>query len=106
NAYASVFPSNAYAMIPAGTFNVSARDIEGNTVVANSLSFAADTHYSLYLVGTMDNYEIFLIEDDLPEPDHVKIYWRFVNSMTAIPFAVDAYAVKAAVPATETAPAQ
>lgn len=106
NAYATVFPSNAYAMIPAGTFNVSARDIEGNTVVANSLSFAADTHYSLYLVGTMDNYEIFLLEDDLPAPDHVKIYWRFVNSMTAIPFAVDAYAVKAAVPATETAPAQ
>ena len=106
NGYGSVFPSNAYAIIPSGTFNVSARDLEGNTVVSNSLSFASDTHYSLYLVGTADNYEIFLIEDELPQSDNVKIYWRFVNSMTDIPFAVDAYAVKAAVPATDESPEQ
>lgn len=106
NAYGSVFPSNAYALISSGTFNVSVRDLEGNTVAATSLTFAADSHYSVYLGGTEENYEIFTIEDDLPEANYEKIYWRFVNSMANMPFAVDAYAVRAAVPATENTPAE
>lgn len=106
NGYGSVFPSNAYALIPSGTFNVNARDLEGNTVASSSITFAADKNYSAYLVGAAESPEIFAMEDVLPEPDNVKIYWRFVNTMAAMPFAVDVFAVKAAVAATDEIPAQ
>jgi len=106
NVYGSVFPSNAYALIPSGDFNVDARDLEGNVIASTSATFAADKNYSAYLVGTTDNYEIFVMEDQLPAEDRVKIYWRFVNTMVNMPFSVDAYAIKAAVPATDDSPAQ
>ncbi|WP_299390556.1 DUF4397 domain-containing protein [uncultured Gelidibacter sp.] len=107
NSYGSVFPSNAYALIPSGTFNLYARDLEGNVIATNSVTFDADKHYSAYLGGTAESgYEIFTIVDPLPAPDNVKIYWRFVNTMSNMPFSVDVYAVKAAVPATETTPAE
>ena len=106
NKYGSVFPSNAYAIVPSGSFNLYARDLDGNVIATNAVTLDADKHYSAYLGGSTDSYEVFLIEDPLPPLDNVKIYWRFVNTMSGIPFAVDAYAVKAAVAATDDAPAQ
>ena len=106
NTYGSVFPSNAYALITEGTFTIYAKDLEGNVVASKSATFEADKHYSAYLVGTVENLEIFVIEDDLPVADNVKIYWRFVNTMANIPFAVDVFAVRAAVVATEDTPAE
>ena len=106
NNYGSVFPSNAYALITAGTFNIYAKDLEGNVIATKSATFEADKNYSAYLVGAADSHEIFVLEDDLPLADNIKIYWRFVNTMTNIPFAVDAYAIKAEVAATVDAPAQ
>lgn len=106
NKYGSVFPSNAYALIKAITVDIYAKDLEGNVIATKNYNFAADKHYSAYLLGTPDSYEIFVLEDDLPMADNVKIHWRFVNTMTNIPFAVDAFAIKAAVPATDDAPAQ
>lgn len=104
--YGSVFPSNAYALISSGTFNLNARDLDGNTIATNSVTFEADKNYSAYLVGTTESYEIFVLEDQLPAEDNVKIYWRFVNTMSNMPFAVDVFAIKAAVPATDDSPAQ
>ena len=106
NAYGSVFPSNAYALISAAAVNINAKDLEGNTIATMSFTFENDKHYSAYLLGNEGSYEIFVLEDPLPVADNVKIYWRFVNTMTNIPFAVDVFAVKAAVAETEDAPAQ
>ncbi|MCF4100613.1 DUF4397 domain-containing protein [Gillisia sp. M10.2A] len=106
NSYGSVFPSNAYALIPSGDFNVNARDLEGNVIASTNASFAADKNYSAYLVGTTDSYEVFVMEDQLPPSDRVKIFWRFVNTMANMPFSVDVYAIKAAVPETDDSPAQ
>ena len=104
NKYASVFPSNAYALISAGTVNIDARDLDGNVIATTNFNFEADKHYSAYLVGTVESYEIFVIEDKLPPADYVKVYWRFVNTMANIPFAVDVFAIKAAVAATDDTP--
>lgn len=106
NKYGTVFPSNAYALIDASTFNIYAKDLEGNVLATQNFNFEADTNYSAYLLGTPDSYEIFVMIDELPVADYDRIYWRFVNTMTDIPFAVDAYAVKAAVPPTDDSPFQ
>jgi len=106
NTYGSVFPSNAYALIPSGNFSVNAKDLDGNIVASTNASFADDKNYSAYLVGTTDSYEIFVMEDNLPPLDRVKIYWRFVNTMANMPFAVDVFAIKDAIVATEDSPAQ
>lgn len=104
--YGSVYPSNAYALIPSGEFSVNARDLEGNIIASTNATFAANKNYSAYLVGTIESYEIFVMEDQLPALDNVKIYWRFVNTMANMPFSVDVYAIKKEVPATDDSPAQ
>lgn len=104
--YRGVFPSNAYAIVPSGSFDVSVRDLEQNELAFSQESFAVGTNYSAYLVGTAENLEVFVMEDNLPQDDPVKINWRFVNTMAEMPFAVDAYAVRAAVSETEDSPAQ
>lgn len=106
SAYRAVFPSNAYAVVPSGNVDINARDLQGNEFASTQANLSTGSNYSVYLVGTTDEYEVFVMEDKLPADDPVKIYWRFVNTMANMPFTVDAYAVKAAVPATETTPAQ
>lgn len=104
--YTSVYPTNAFAVVPTGNVFISARDMEDNEIASTEATLNENENYSIYLVGSEDNLEIFVMEDNLPEDDEVKIYWRFVNTMADIPFTVDAYAVKAAVPATDDAPAE
>ena len=58
NAYGTVFPSNAYALISAGSFNINAKDLEGNIVATKSFTFENDKHYSAYLLGAEESYEI------------------------------------------------
>lgn len=111
NAYGSVYPSNAYAMVPSGTFNMSAIDTvagkgTADVLASTSVNLAANKHYSAYLAGTPTSYEVFMVEDNLPPADYTKIWWRFMNTMADMPFAVDAYAVRSAVAATETKPAE
>lgn len=109
NAYGSAYPGNAYAVVPAGSFTLSAIDTVSATGTAEVLTTTEVTleqgkNYSAYLAGTTDNYEAFVIEDELPPADNVSIYWRFVNTMANMPFEVDAYAIRGAEPATETTP--
>lgn len=112
NAYGSVYPSNAYALVPAGSFTMSAIDtVSANGGTADVLATSQVTlekgkNYSAYLVGTTDSYDTFVAEDNLPPADNIKIWWRFVNTMADLPFEVDAYAVRAAVPATDESPAE
>lgn len=105
-AYKEVYPSNAYAGVPAGNVTISARDISGADIASTQETLTAGENYSIYLVGAADDFEIVVMEDNLPPDDEVKIYWRFVHTMANVPFTVDAYAVKAAVPVTDNAPAQ
>lgn len=105
SAYRAVYPSNAYAVVPSGNHNVRAVDLEMNEIAATQATFNPGSNYSVYLVGSGD-HEVFVMEDNLPADDNVKIYWRFVHTMADVPFTVDVYAVKAAVAATETSPAQ
>tara|TARA_B100000678_G_scaffold55535_2_gene44546 strand:- start:1415 stop:2206 length:792 start_codon:yes stop_codon:yes gene_type:complete len=104
--YTSVYPSNAYAVIPSGSGELEVRTLEAQNLASTSITTEAQNHYSAYLVGTSENYDIAFIEDNLPEPNHDLIYWRFVNTMANIPFSVDVYAIRAAVPATENSPAE
>lgn len=104
--YKGVYPSNAYALVPSGSTEVRAVDIEGNELAYVDFTFQPGLNYSVYLVGTEGNYEVAVLEDKLPEDDPQKIYWRFVNTMADMPFNVDAYAIRAAVPATEDTPAE
>lgn len=111
NLYASVYPSNAYAVLPAGSFTLSAIDTVKAGGTADVLStlqvnLQDNKNYSVYLAGTTTNYQTFMIEDQLPPADNTSIWWRFVNSMAEMPFNVDVFAVRAAVPATETTPAE
>lgn len=105
SAYKSVYPSNAYAIVPSGNHTISAVDLEMNELAAAQATLNPGSNYSVYLVGSGD-HEVFVLEDNLPADDNVKIYWRFVNTMADIPFTVDVYAVRAAVAATDTEPAQ
>ena len=104
--YKAVYPSNAYAVVPTGSATIVAKDLSGAELASAQATLNSDQNYSIYLVGPADNLEVFVMEDNLPPDDEVKIYWRFVNTMANIPFAVDAYAVRAAVPATDTDPAE
>lgn len=112
NAYGSVYPSNAYVLVPAGNFTMSAIDTVSATggsadVLASApVSLENGKKYSAYLVGTTDQYETFITEDKLPPADNTKIWWRFMNTMANIPFAVDVYAVRAAIPAVGDKPAE
>lgn len=106
SSYKDVFPSNAYAILPTGNVEISARDLDGNEIAATQATLTAGNNYSVYLVGTEGSYQVFTLEDNLPEANSDKIFWRFVNTMTDIPFSVDAYAIRAAVPETEDAPAE
>lgn len=111
NLYGSVYPSNAYSILPAGSFTLSAIDTMKNggtaeVLASTQVNLAKNKNYSVYLAGTTSSYETFLIEDKLPPADNSTIWWRFVNTMADMPFEVDAYAVRAAVPATETTPAE
>lgn len=111
--YGSVYPSNAYALLPAGNFTLSAIDTASITgsgsadvLATTDVSLQTDKYYSAYLVGTTEDYEVILAEDNLPADDPVKVYWRFMNTMVEMPSAVDVYAVRAAVPETDDAPAE
>jgi hypothetical protein len=111
NLFGSAYPSNAYASVPAGNFTLSAVDTvagggRAEQLASMPVSLTANKYYSAYLVGTTDSYETFITEDNLPAADYTKIWWRFMNTMANMPFAVDAYAVRAAVAATETKPAE
>ena len=104
--FGGVYPTNAYALVPSGTFDVAALDTDFNVIAFTEANFEEGENYSVYLVGTTGNYEVAVIEDNLPEDHPQNIYWRFVNTMANLPFEVDAYAVRAAVPATEDSPAE
>lgn len=106
SAFRAVYPSNAYALVPSGSFEINVQDLESNEIAFTQETLSAGENYSIYLVGTAENEEIFVMEDDLPADDPVKIYWRFVNTMADMPFDVDVYAVRGAVPETEDSPAQ
>ncbi|WP_081208207.1 DUF4397 domain-containing protein [Salegentibacter sediminis] len=92
--YGSIFPSNAYAVVESGDVDIVAETLEGEALATTSANFEEDSNYSVYLVGTTNAYEIFVMEDELPEVDTERIYWRFVNTMAEMPFSVDAYAVR------------
>lgn len=108
NLYRSVYPSNAYAMVPSGNFSLAAYGIENSEstemLASADVALQENKHYSAYLAGTTDNYEVAIIEDNLPPADHTTIHWRFVNTMANMPDAVDVYAVKKAVAPTEENP--
>lgn len=104
--YKRVFPSNAYAVVPSGSVAISAMALGGGEIAAAQATLAPGKNYSVYLVGNEGSYEVFTMEDMLPSSDNSKIYWRFVNTMAEIPFSVDAYAVRAAVPATDDTTAE
>jgi hypothetical protein len=113
NLFGSAFPSNAYAVVPAGSFTLSAIDTAttkkggvAEVLATKQVSLEKGKNYSAYLVGTKTAYEVFTVEDKLPPADNVSIYWRFINTMANMPFNVDVYAVRAAVPATPTSPAE
>lgn len=106
SAYRSVFPSNAYAMVPTGSVEIRVKDLDGNELATAQANMTAGSNYSVYLVGNEGSYEVFAMEDNLPPANNDKIFWRFVNTMAEIPFDVNAYAVRAAVPATDTSPAE
>lgn len=106
SAYGSVFPSNAYAVVPTGTVEISVRDLEGNDLASSQATISSGNSYSVYLVGNEGSYEVFAMEDNLPAANNDKIFWRFVNTMAEIPFEVNAYAVRAAVPETDNSPAE
>ncbi|TPE46310.1 DUF4397 domain-containing protein [Pontibacter mangrovi] len=111
NAYGSVYPSNAYAILPAGSFTLSAIDTmavggSADVLATTEVTLENDKNYSVYLAGTTEDYETFMIEDKLPPADNSTIWWRFVNTMAEMPFNVDVYAVRGAIPATDTTPAQ
>lgn len=92
--YGSVFPSNAYAVVESGNVDIEVETLEGEILATTSADFNEASNYSVYLVGTTDSYEIFILEDELPQVDTERIYWRFVNTMSEMPFSVDAYAVR------------
>lgn len=104
--FGSVFPGNAYAVVPSGSSEIRALDLDLNEIAFTQESLSPGSTYSVYLVGTEENLEVFTMEDNLPADDPVKINWRFVNTMADMPFAVDAYAVRAPTPESETSPAQ
>ncbi|HEA30344.1 MAG TPA: DUF4397 domain-containing protein [Leeuwenhoekiella sp.] len=106
NDFGTVFPSNAYAITTSGSYNVNARDLDQNTIASTSTDVDAENNYSIYLLGTTEDYEVFVLQDELPPLDREKIYWRFVNVLANIPFTVDAYAIREAVPASGNNPAQ
>lgn len=110
SAYGSVYPSNAYAVVPAGDFTLSAIDTmtaggTADVLASTQVSLKPMMNYSAYLVGVPGSYETFITEDNLPPASNNNIYWRFMNTMANMPFNVDAYAVRAATPATATTPA-
>lgn len=92
--YGSIFPSNAYAVVESGDVNIEVQSLDGEILASTSANFDEDSNYSVYLVGTLENHEIFVLKDELPEVDTERIYWRFVNTMAEMPFSVDAYAVR------------
>ncbi|WP_424492762.1 DUF4397 domain-containing protein [Salinimicrobium sp. GXAS 041] len=104
--FGGVYPTNAYALVPSGNFEMRAVDIDMNEVAFTQASFEQGENYSVYLVGTSENYEVAVLEDNLPADHPQNIYWRFVHTMANLPFEVDAYAVRAAVPETENSPAE
>lgn len=110
HAYGSVFPSNNYAEVPAGDYSMRvdtlavANPAVKAELVKTNVSLKANTFYSAYLVGTKTSYETFIIEDKLPPEDHTKIWWRFMNTMAEMPFKVDVYAIRTAVPPSTTDP--
>ena len=104
--FGGVYPNNAYALVPSGSIYVSALDTLYNEIAFTEAEFEPGQNYSVYLVGTPGNFEVAVIEDNLPEDHPQNIYWRFVHTMANVPFEVDAYAVRAAVPATEDSPAE
>jgi len=104
--FGGVYPSNAYALVPSGTFKVRAIDTSFNELAVTQATIEQGLNYSVFLVGTSENYDVAIMEDNLPEDDPQNIYWRFVNTMANLPFEVDVYAVRAAVPATDDAPAE
>lgn len=92
--YGSIFPSNAYAVVESGNVDIVAESLEGDVLASTTADFNESANYSVYLVGTTDSYEIFVMEDELPQVDTERVYWRFVNTMAEMPFSVDAYAVR------------
>ena len=104
--YTSVYPSNAYAVIPSGNGELKVNTLEEENLASTDITTETQKHYSAYLVGTSEDYDIAFIEDNLPEPNHNMIYWRFVNTMANMPFNVDVYAIREAVPETENSPAE
>lgn len=104
--FGGVYPTNAYALVPSGTFEARAVDTSMIEIAVTQATFEEGQNYSVYLVGTPGNFDVAVMEDNLP-PDHPQnIYWRFVHTMADVPFEVDAYAVRAAVPETEDSPAE
>ncbi len=101
SAYRAVYPSNAYAIVPSGNHTIRAVDTSGTELASTQATLSSGSNYSVYLVGFGD-HEVFVMEDNLPADDNVKIYWRFVHTMAEVPFTVDVYAVRATVPATDT----
>lgn len=102
--YKSVYPSNAYAILPTGNFTVKVKDLDGIDIVSKDLTFDAKKRYSIFFLGDSLSPEIFQLEDVHPPVDVNQIYWRFVNTLTDIPFSLDAYAIRAEVAATDTTP--
>jgi hypothetical protein len=110
NGYGAVYPSNAYVVVPAGNFTMSVIDTmkaggSADMLASSKVNLEEGKNYSAYLVGTTSNYETFITEDKLPPASNTAIYWRFMNTMANMPYKVDVYAVRNAIPATETSPA-
>ncbi|GGI26582.1 DUF4397 domain-containing protein [Pedobacter mendelii] len=90
-AFASVYPStNAYSIIPAGTYDFKARrpstaTIDPNLIIANLNKQVVDgKNYSIYLSGLYNTVtkqtDVFVIDDILPPIDSATAYVRFVHT--------------------------
>ncbi|MBC6110710.1 DUF4397 domain-containing protein [Pedobacter fastidiosus] len=90
-AYAAVYPStNAYSIIPAGTYDFMAKrpstaTVDPNVVIATLNKQVADgKNYSIYLSGlyntTTKKTDAFIIDDVLPPIDSSTAYVRLVHA--------------------------
>ena len=90
--YGSVFPSNNYSFITAGTYTfkgqISATALVDPNLVVTTLSSPVENgkYYSMYTSGIYNavtkTADAFIVEDKLPAEDNTASYVRFVNSVS------------------------
>lgn len=104
--YGSVFPSQEYALVPAGTAKI--KVTAPATATTSEVSLSADASvqdgkfYTIHAIGVAPNYAFLVSEDDLTVPDANKTYIRFLNAMPQTASTGVEFVVNNTVAATET----